>query len=83
MDIEKYIGMTKIAKDFCSDSDACVRFPNVAKAHINGLSELLLRLSEKVIEDKNKIGSLEDTLSMIRTHTKDEWVIKKVNEVLE
>lgn len=83
MDLEKYIGMAKTAKEFAEDKDMIVRFGNVAKAHINGLSDMILRLCVEVKTSQNKIGNLEDTMSLIRTHSKDEWVIKKINEVLE
>ena len=51
--LEKYIGLAKNAKDYAIETDNIVRFPNVAQAHINGLSDMVLRL---IVE----IKSLED-----------------------
>jgi hypothetical protein len=46
--LEQYIAMAKTAKDFTKQDDAMVRFPDVAKAHINGLADMILRLSVEV-----------------------------------
>lgn len=46
--LEQYIEMAKTAKNFTQQDDAIVRFPEVAKAHINGLADMILRLSIEV-----------------------------------
>jgi len=56
--LEQFIAMAKSAKDFAaSDNDIIVRFPNVAKAHIDGLADMILRLT---VEVKALQSALED-----------------------
>lgn len=51
--MEKYIAMAKSAKDFSENADIQL-FPNVAKAHINGLADMVLRLCCEI--DRNIIN---------------------------
>lgn len=39
--------------------------------------------ASNICDALNKIGSLEDTLSLIKQHSSDEWVTQKADEVLE
>lgn len=38
--------------------------------------------ASNITESLNKIGSLEDTLSLISHHSRDDWVTKKALEAL-
>ena len=55
MQLEKYVAMAKSAKDFAS-SELVNTHPNTAKAHIDGLADMVLRL---VIEVKSLSDALE------------------------
>lgn len=49
INLEKYIALAKSAKDYANENnDIIIRFPNVAKAHINGLADMVLRLSVEI-----------------------------------
>lgn len=38
---------------------------------------------KEIKKTEQRTGNLEDTLSLIKQHTKDDWAIKQINEVLE
>jgi len=79
--LEKYIGLAKNAKDYAIETDNIVRFPNVAKAHINGLSDMVLKLIVEIksLEDsKANIAELEAEIARLKAIIEDMKVIDNV-----